>query len=91
MKFLESKWFTFYFVFAGSEEFVEFNGDVKRVYKFEGGEGDVGPREGSFGPRKIEGTDVIKWYAKRYEHLQCKFANDTADKIYSHGSSVCSF
>jgi hypothetical protein len=61
--------FNFLWDVLGTEEFVEFGGDIERVYMSQGAEGDFGSRKGAFGARKIQGSGFFAWYARCHECL----------------------
>lgn len=55
---------------TGTQEPVEFGGDVERVYLFEGAESDGGSGKGPIGAREMPGSDALAGYASCHELLQ---------------------
>lgn len=60
-------------VFAGSKESVEFEGNIGRVHSFKGTKSDGGSREVPSGAGEIPGADTAARHARCDECLQCKW------------------
>lgn len=59
---------------TGTQEPVEFGGDVERIYLFEGAEGDGGSGKGPIGAREMPGPDALAGHASCHEHLQFQWS-----------------